>query len=79
MIEIGGEWFYKAPGVKCIDLGSAFFEKPIEGETDMTLRFFAPPASGENDPGQGFDWQQNYYFSMQKLPEIRIVYEPIEK
>ncbi|MBR6274505.1 MAG: hypothetical protein IKR27_05800 [Lachnospiraceae bacterium] len=79
MIEIGGEWFYKAPGVKCIDLASAFFNKKIEKETEMALRFFAPPATGENDESQGDDWQLNYYYELPKLPEIRIVYEPIEK
>ena len=79
MIEIGGEWFYKAPGVKCIDLASAFFNKKIEKETEMALRFFAPPTTGENDESQGDDWQLNYYYELPKLPEIRIVYEPIEK
>jgi len=77
MMEINGRWFYKAPGVKCIDLMSAFFEKPLEGEADLTLKFFAPPASGENDPSQGDDWQTNYYAVIPKLPRIRLVFKPI--
>lgn len=77
MMEINGEWFYKAPGVKCIDLSSAFFTKKVEPGTTLTLKFFAPPASGENDPSQGDDWQINYYYTMPKLPYIRIKYKPI--
>ena len=79
MMEINGEWFYKAPGVTYLDLSSAFFYKKIDEPTAMSLKFFAPPSSGENDPSQGDDWQQNYYYTMEKLPKIRIVYEPIEK
>ena len=79
MIEVNGEWFYKAPGVKCIDLASAFFYKKIEEPKELSIKFFAPPASGENDPAQGDDWQLNYYYELPKLPDIRIVYEPIEK
>jgi hypothetical protein len=77
MMEIDGEWFYKAPGVKCVDLSSAFFNKKIEAPVVKTLKFFAPPATGENDPTQGEDWQMNYYYTMPKLPEIRIEYEPV--
>ena len=61
MMELNGHWFYKAPGVKCIDMMSAFFKKPLESEADMSLKIFAPPASGENDPSQGEDWMTNYY------------------
>ena len=60
MMELNGHWFYKAPGVKCIDMMSAFFKKPLESEADMSLKIFAPPASGENDPSQGEDWMTNY-------------------
>lgn len=77
MIEINGHWFYKAPGVKCIDLMSAFFKKPLGGEADMSLKLFAPPATGENDPAQGEDWQTNYYTELKVLPKIRIRYEAI--
>ena len=38
MIELNGHWFYKAPGVKCVDMMSAFFKKAAWTEqTDMTL------------------------------------------
>lgn len=38
MMEINGKWFYKSPEAKTIDLMAAFFEKPLEGEADLTLR-----------------------------------------
>ena len=78
MLEINGKWFYKSPKAKTIDLMSAFFEKPLDGACDLTLKIFAPPASGENDPSQGADWQQNYYSTITKMPDIRIRFEPIE-
>ena len=36
MMEINGKWFYKAPHAKTIDFMSAFFEKPLDGEADIT-------------------------------------------
>lgn len=72
MMELNGHWFYKAPGVTCIDFMSAFFKRPLEQETDLTLKIFAPPASGENEESQGEDWQTNYYTELKKLPKIRI-------
>lgn len=78
MMEINGKWFYKSPKAKTIDLMGAFFEKPIDGPCDMTLKLFAPPASGENDPSQGADWAENYYTVIEKLPKIRIRTEPVE-
>ncbi|MCR5586165.1 MAG: hypothetical protein K6F77_01360 [Lachnospiraceae bacterium] len=77
MLEINDYWFYKAPGVKCIDLMSAFFQNPLHGEEDLTLKVFAPPASGENDPSQGEDWQENYYREIKALPVIRTKYAPV--
>lgn len=79
MIELNGHWFYKAPGVKCVDMMSAFFKKPLDGAKDMTLKIFAPPASGENDETQGDDWQTNYYTEIKSLPQIRIRFAPIVK
>ncbi len=55
MLELNGFWFYKAPGVKCVDMMSAFFKNRLDGAKDMDLKIFAPPASGENDPSQGED------------------------
>ena len=77
MMEINGKWFYKSPEAKCIDLMSAFYEKPLNGACDMTLKLFAPPASGENDPSQGDDWAENYYYTVKKLPKIRLEFEPV--
>ncbi len=77
MMEINGRWFYKSPEAKCIDLMSAFYEKPLDGACDMTLKLFAPPASGENDPSQGDDWAENYYYTVKKLPKIRLEFEPV--
>lgn len=78
VLELNGHWFYKAPGVKCVDLMSAFYKKPVAGTADMALKIFAPPASGENDPSQGDDWQLNYYTELKSLPEIRIRYAPVQ-
>ncbi|MDE7281254.1 MAG: hypothetical protein K2N36_05895 [Ruminiclostridium sp.] len=78
MMEINGKWFYKSPKAKTIDLMSAFYEKPLKGECDLTLKIFAPPASGENDPSQGEDWDINYYSEITKMPNIRIRFEPTE-
>ena len=77
MIEVNGKWFYKSPKTKVVDLMPAFFEKPIDGAKDMSLKIFAPPATGENDPSQGEDWAINYYTTINKLPKIRIRYKPI--
>lgn len=78
MLELNGNWVYKAPGVKTIDLMPGFFEKPLKGACDLTLKLFAPPASGENDPSQGTDWTENYYTVIKKLPDVRLRFEPIE-
>ena len=76
MMEINGKWFYKSPKAKTIDLMSAFYEKPLDGAADLTLKIFAPPATGENDPSQGEDWQTNYYSTINKMPDIRIRFTP---
>ena len=77
MMEINGRWFYKAPGVKCIDLMSAFYKKPLDKSCDLTLKLFAPPASGENDSSQGDDWMTNYYTELKSLPQVRVRFEPV--
>ncbi len=79
MLSLNGRWFYKAPGVKCIDMMSAFYEKPIKGAADLDLMIFAPPADGTNDPSQGEDWQINYYATIPSLPKIRIKTAPVVK
>lgn len=79
MMLLNGQWFYKAPGVKCIDFMEAFFKKPLQNECDMDLYIFAPPASGENDPTQGDDWQTNYYYTVNTLPKLRVRYHAIEE
>lgn len=77
MMEINGKWFYKSPEAKTIDLMSAFFEKPLNGECDLTLKIFAPPASGENDLSAP-DGLLNTYSTIEKLPYIRVRFEPVE-
>ena len=77
MIKVGDYWFYKAPGVERIDLMGMFFDRPLEGETELPVYIFAPPASGENDSSQGEDWAENYYYTMKKAPEFRVRYEPV--
>ena len=77
MIEVNGQWFYKSPEAKIIDLMPAFFGKRISAPTDMELRIFAPPVSGENDLSLP-DGLYNYYCTLEKLPKIRIRTAPTE-
>ncbi len=77
MIELNGRWFYKAPATKFIDLMPAFFNKRLDHECDLTLKIFAPPASGENDISSE-DGLLNYYYTLTKLPRLRILYSAVE-
>ena len=77
MMEINGTWFYKSPKAKTIDFMSAFFKKPLTGPCDLTLKIFAPPASGENDISTE-DGLYNSYTTIEKLPKVRIRFEPVE-
>ena len=79
MMELNGRWFYKAPGVTFVDFMPAFFGKKVDGPCTMKLHIFAPPATGENDPAQGGDWTENYYYELKELPDIRLRFEPICK
>ena len=76
LMEINGRWFYKAKGVKFIDFMPAFFGKKAKGN-NLTLKIFAPPATGENDSSQGEDWRINYYYTLTKLPKIRLEYKAV--
>lgn len=78
MLELNGRWFWKSPKAKTIDLMSAFFENPLEGAADMTLKLFAPPATGENDLTVE-DGLFNSYTTVEKLPKIRIRFTPVEE
>lgn len=86
VFQLGSYSFYKAPGVKCIDLMSYFFENPLDGSKDLCLTMFAPPADGMNHPEGGAcgedapdgDWMYNSYTEIPKLPEIRIETEPVQ-
>lgn len=78
MMELNGKWFYRSPRAKTIDLMSAFYEKPLDGPCDMTLKLFAPPASGENDLSLP-DGLYNAYTAVEKLPSIRIRFAPVEE
>ena len=73
IMEFGGWWFYKAPGVKFVDLMSWFFEHKITLPVEMKLRIFMPPKDGVNDA----DSLDNYYAVLPALPEVRIEYEPL--
>lgn len=75
MMEFNGNWFYKAAGVKTIDLMSAFFEKPLEEKKILPIRIFATPPTGENVDDGREDWMINYYTKMTKAPKFRIRYE----
>jgi len=75
-MEINSKWFYKASGVGFIDFMPAFFTKKVKGQK-MTLKIFAPPANGENDPSQGEDWDLNWYYTLKRMPEIRLEYSAV--
>lgn len=87
MIEFGGFWFYKSPGVKFVDLMSRFFEKPctVKKGDVMKLRFFAPPQDGLNHPFDGSspyeagdgEWMYKTFTTIPCLPKLRIEYEPV--
>lgn len=77
MIEFNGRWFYKSPETKFVDLMPAFFEKRLSGAADITMKIFAPPATGENDISTE-DGIYNYYYTIQKLPKLRIRTTPVE-
>ena len=94
MLELNGRWFYKAPGVTCIDLMPAFFgagrtKVTPEGRFELPLHIFAPPADGANArltgdevPGLKLsedDWLTNSYTVLPALPRIRIRTKPIRE
>ena len=77
MLELNGRWLFKSHQAKTIDLMSAFYEKPLTGPCDLTLKLFAPPASGENDLSAE-DGLMNSYTTINALPKIRMRFEPVE-
>jgi hypothetical protein len=77
MIELNDRWFYKSPEAKVIDLMPAFYDKPLGGAGELTMKIFAPPASCENDLSAE-DGMFNYYYTLEKMPEIRIRTAPTE-
>lgn len=76
MIELNGRWFYKSPKARTIDLMPAFYENPLADECDMDIKIFAPPASGENDTSAE-DGLFNYYYTLEKLPQLRLRFRPV--
>ena len=77
MIEINGRWFYKAPEAKFVDLMSAFFDNPLSEKTVLPIRMFATPHDGINVDNGNKDWDINHYTIMNKLPKLRLRYEPV--
>lgn len=75
MLEFGGRWFYKKPGVCVIDLMPAFFGSGLSGQTVIPLRIFATPPNGENHENGRNDWRINQYYVMEEEPVIRVRYE----
>ncbi|MBR5712622.1 MAG: hypothetical protein IKX54_03410 [Lachnospiraceae bacterium] len=75
MLEVNDRWFYKAPGVKCVDLASAFFDGSVTGG-EVTVTLIAPPASGENDLDAP-EGMTNTYTTLTSLPRFRVRYAPI--
>ncbi len=78
MLEINGRWFYKSPKVHCIDFMPAFFDKPLEGKTELYLKIFSTPPEGINPDNGEKDWDVNYYSTLTEMPEMRIRYEAVE-
>lgn len=75
MMEFGGRWFYKAPGVSRIDLMPAFFDHLMSGSSDIPLRILATPPDGENHDNGRDDWRTDQYYTLDKEPDFRIRYE----
>ena len=75
MVSLNGQWFYKAPQVKTIDLMSAFFDTPLTAPATLTMMLFAPPADGVNVDDGHEDWMTNYRTVLEKAPTMRIRYE----
>ena len=75
MMEFGGKWFYKAKGVKTIDLMPLFFEKQLTEQATIPLRIFGTPAEGVNPDTGKSDWDSNYYCELKNPPAFRIRYE----
>ena len=55
----------------------AFYDNPIAPGTELTLKIFATPADGINTDNGRQDWNTNYYVTMNKMPKIRIRFEPV--
>lgn len=79
MLCLEGTWFYKAPGVTCIDFMPVFWKKSLVSEQEVSLMIFTPPASGENENTGKEDWMLNTYTVISKLPKLRIRYESTEE
>lgn len=77
MMELNGQWFYKKPGVGCIDFMETFYKNSINSPTKVELRIFAPSATGENDLSLS-DGSMNSYSTVKVLPKIRIEYEHVK-
>lgn len=70
IIQVNEKWFYKSPETKVVDLMPAFFNK---SNKEVEIKIFAPPKDGEN-----LEDYNNYSVILEKIPEIRLRYEPIE-
>lgn len=75
MIELGGQWFRKAPGTRCTDLMPWFYthrDAPVQG---LSARLFAPPPCGVNPQDGTEDARVNYRTVLKRAPRLRIRYE----
>ncbi|MBO2517901.1 MAG: hypothetical protein CW338_11650, partial [Clostridiales bacterium] len=76
MIELEGEWFYKAPGTDTVDLMPYFWKHPA-GKKEYRVRLFAPPADGTNPGCDTPDGSMNVYTVLPALPSFRVRYAPV--
>ena len=78
MMEINGKWFYKSPEAKTlIDLMAAFFEKPLEGEADLTLGDFLLLLQAVRMISIEDGLMNSYAADQKKLPNIRIRFDQL--
>ena len=77
MLEINGEWFYKAPGTDTVDLMPYFWAHPAE-KGEYKVRLFAPPAEGVNPGADTAEGSMNCFTSLPALPDFRVRCAPIQ-
>ncbi|MGE5598862.1 MAG: hypothetical protein ACM3XS_05740, partial [Bacteroidota bacterium] len=71
LIRVGGDWFYKRPGVEWVDATGA--ATGLGRGESITVSLWAPPADGMN-PGAGEGYAGEYIYALPVPPECRVRY-----